>query len=292
MEKGSLRSAECGVPGAAMPDFTTVLRRHGAIPEPVPVQASPLSAPAHDPLLAGLHTQATTILAFKFCGGVLVAGDRRATAGNLLVYDRADKVLEIDRFSLMAIAGVPATAWEMARMLEHSFQFYRRSQLQELSMDGKVRALSKLLRDNLGLAMQGVGVVVPLFAAYDTEESIPRLYFYDVMGAKFEVADFAASGSGSPSVRAVLQYANAYGPRPLAKMNEEEAVLLALRALDTAAENDTATGGVDRHGRVYPLVKIINPGGISTLPDAVLVKAYQRDLQSLPKNALTLAETE
>jgi len=291
MENGAMRSAECGVPGTAMPDFTAVLRRHGAIPEPTPVQASP-AALAHDPLLAGLHTQATTILAFKFCGGVLVAGDRRATAGNLLVYDRADKVLEIDRFSLMAIAGVPATAWEMARMLEHSFQFYRRSQLQELSLDGKVRALSKLLRDNLGLAMQGVGVVVPLFAAFDTEESAPRLYFYDVMGAKFEVADFAASGSGSPSVRAVLQYANAYGPRPLAKMNEEEAVLLALRALDTAAENDTATGGVDRHGRVYPLVKIINQTGISTLPDAVLVKAYQRDLQSLPKNALTLAETE
>ena len=274
-----------------MPDFTAVLRRYGVLQEPPPVQANP-AGQSQDPLLAGLQTQATTILAFKFCGGVLVAGDRRATAGNLVVYDRADKVLEIDRYSLMAIAGVPATAWEMARMLEHSFQFYRRSQLQELSMDGKVRALSKLLRDNLGMAMQGVGVVVPLFAAYDTEEATPRLYFYDVMGAKFEVADFAASGSGSPSVRAVLQYANAYGPRPLAKMNEEEAVLLALRALDTAAENDTATGGVDRHGRVYPLVKIVNQAGISTLPDAVLVKAYQRDLQSLPKNALTLVETE
>ena len=290
MENFGTGSGGGDLPGA-MPDFTSVLRRYGVIPEPTPVQAG-AAAQAQNPLLAGLQTQATTILAFKFCSGVLVAGDRRATAGNLVVYDRADKVLEIDRHSLMAIAGVPATAWEMARTLEHSFQFYRRSQLQELSMDGKVRALSKLLRDNLGMAMQGVGVVVPLFAAYDTEEAVPRLYFYDVMGAQFEVADFAASGSGSPSVRAVLQYANAYGPRPLAKMNEEEAVLMALRALDTAAENDTATGGVDRHGRVYPLVKIVNQSGISTLPEAVLVKAYQRDLQSLPKNALTLVETE
>jgi len=241
---------------------------------------------ASGPLQEGLNTQATTILAFKFAGGVLVAGDRRATAGNLVVYDRADKVLEIDRFSLMAIAGVPATAWEMARMLEHSFQFYRRSQLQEMSLEGKVRALSKLLRDNLGMAMQGVGVVVPLFAVFDPVSSSSRLYFYDVMGAQFEVTDFAASGSGSPSVRAVLQYANAYGGRPLLKLNDEEAVLLALRALDTAAQNDTATGGVDRHGRVYPLVKIVNEKGIITLPDSVLVKAYQRDLQTLPKNAL------
>ena len=289
MEENPIRKGDREMP-AIMPDFTAVLRRQGLQTPPVQIHSTP--GGAQNPLLDGLRTQATTILAFKFCSGVLVAGDRRATAGNLVVYDRADKVLEIDRHSLMAIAGVPATAWEMARTLEHSFQFYRRSQLQELSMDGKVRALSKLLRDNLGMAMQGVGVVVPLFAAYDTKEAVPRLYFYDVMGANFEVADFAASGSGSPSVRAVLQYANAYGPRPLAKMNEEEAVLLALRALDTAAENDTATGGVDRHGRVYPLVKIVNQSGISTLPDPVLVKAYQRDLQSIPKNALTLIETE
>ena len=98
---------------------------------------------------------------------MLVAGDRRATAGNTVVYDRADKVLEIDRHSLMAIAGVPATAWEMARVLEHSFQYFRRTQLQEMSVDGKVRALSKLLRDNFGFVMQGVGVVVPIFATYD-----------------------------------------------------------------------------------------------------------------------------
>lgn len=270
-------------------DFPALLRRGGIIPEPSPIRAAG-PVPAGGPLETALNTQATTILAFKFCGGVLVAGDRRATAGNQLVSDRVDKVLEIDPFSLMAIAGVPATAWEMARMLEHSFQFYRRSQLQEMSMEGKVRALSKLLRDNLGLAMQGVGVVVPLFAAYDRAESVARLYFYDVMGAQFEVADFAASGSGSPSVRAVLQYSNAYGPRPLARMNEEEAVILALRALETAAENDTATGGVDRHGRVYPLVKIVNQTGIVTLPDSVLIKAYQRDLQSLPKNTFMLTE--
>ena len=99
---------------------------------------------------------------------MLVAGDRRATAGNTVVYDRADKVLEIDRHSIMAIAGVPATAWEMARVLEHSLQFFRRTQLQEMSVDGKVRALSKLLRDNFGFVMQGVGVVVPIFATYDS----------------------------------------------------------------------------------------------------------------------------
>ena len=108
-------------------DFATLLRRQGLYPEggwrEMPRGAA--IAPARPE-----ETHATTILAFKFADGVLMAGDRRATAGNTVVYDRADKVLEIDRHSLMAIAGVPATAWEMARVLEHSFQFYRRTQLQ------------------------------------------------------------------------------------------------------------------------------------------------------------------
>jgi proteasome beta subunit len=185
-------------------DFAGLLRRQGLYPA---------AGGLHGAAGAGRpeETHATTILAFKFADGVLMAGDRRATAGNTVVYDRADKVLEIDRHSLMAIAGVPATAWEMARVLEHSFQFYRRTQLQEMSLDGKVRALSKLLRDNFGFVMQGVGIVVPIFATYDTAAKSARLYFYDAMGAQFEAADYAVSGSGSPAVRSILYYANTWG---------------------------------------------------------------------------------
>ena len=252
----------------AVEDFAAVLQRHGALP-PATAASVPHSAPNF------VATHSTTILAFKFAEGVLVAGDRRATAGNTLVYDRADKVLEIDKHSLMAIAGVPATAWEMARVLEHSFQFYRRSQLQEMSLEGKVRALSKLLRDNLGAVLQGIGVVVPLFATYDFDADTPRLYFYDAMGAQFEAADYAATGSGSPAVRSVLHYENTWGKKTLRKLKEPEAVVLALRALDTAAESDTATGGVDRRGRVYPIVKLIRRDGITTLAEKQLARIFK-----------------
>jgi proteasome beta subunit len=253
-------------------DFAALLRQRGFLAQ-TPAWTAPLAGSD-----LSMQTQATTILAFKFAGGVLVAGDRRATAGNLVVYDRADKVLEIDTHSLMAIAGVPATAWEMARVLEHSFQFYRRSQLQEMSLEGKVRALSKLLRDNLGFVLQGVGVVVPIFAAYDSEAATARLYFYDAMGAQFEAADYAATGSGSPAVRSVLHYENTWGTKPLVKRREPEAIILALRALDTAAESDTATGGVDRRGRVYPIIKIISQAGIRTLADKDLARVFERDV--------------
>ena len=259
-------------------DFAALLKRKGLYPAVAPLAASPHGAGM---LGAGgvEQTQATTILAFKFADGVLMAGDRRATAGNTVVYDRADKVLEIDRHSLMAIAGVPATAWEMARVLEHSFQFYRRTQLQEMSLDGKVRALSKLLRDNFGFVMQGVGIVVPIFATYDTAAASARLYFYDAMGAQFEATDYAVSGSGSPAVRSILYYANTWGPRPLREVGRDEALVLALRALDTAAETDTATGGVDRRGRVYPVVKIVNGDGIATLTEEELASTFKTEVR-------------
>jgi len=253
-------------------DFPALLRGKGLL---APAAANSPSQ-AGTPPKAWQPTEATTILAFKFSGGVLVAGDRRATAGNTVVYDRADKVLEIDRHSIMAIAGVPATAWEMARVLEHSFQYFRRTQLQEMSVDGKVRALSKLLRDNFGFVMQGVGVVVPIFATYDFHpKPEARLYFYDAMGAQFEVTDYAATGSGSPAVRGILYYENNWGTKPLQELGEDESISIALRALDTAAESDTSTGGVDRSGKIYPLIKIVSREGIVTLPESKIAAVFK-----------------
>ncbi len=246
----------------ASEDFPAVLRRKGLLQ----IAPEPTAAAGHHPFVP---TESTTILAFKFAGGVLVAGDRRATAGNTVVYDRADKVLEIDRRSIMAIAGVPATAWEMARVLEHSFQYFRRTQLQEMSVDGKVRALSKLLRDNFG-------VVVPIFATYDgNSKPEARLYFYDAMGAQFEVTDYAATGSGSPAVRGILYYENNWGEQKLQELNEADAVAIALRALDTAAEADTSTGGVDRSGKIFPLIKIVSRDGITTLAEEKIAGIFK-----------------
>jgi proteasome beta subunit len=264
---------ESAFSGAAE-DFPSVLRRKGLLNSAQDL-ASIAPLQSHRPI----PTESTTILAFKFGGGVMVAGDRRATSGHTVVYDRADKVLEIDRHSLMAIAGVPSAAWEMARVLEHSLQFFRRTQLQEMSVDGKVRALSKLLRDNLGFVMQGVGVVVPIFATYDNgAQPAPRLYFYDAMGAQFEAADYAATGSGSPAVRGILYYENKWAGRPLQSRNEEEAVMIALRALDTAAESDTATGGVDRSGKIFPVIKTVSRDGINTLRDEKIAAIFRQSV--------------
>lgn len=220
-------------------------------------------------------TSATTILAFKYRGGVLVAGDRRATAGTMVMYDRTDKVLELDRHSVMAIAGVPATAYEMARILEHSFKYYRRTQLQDLSFEGKLRALSKLLKENVAAALAGTGAVAPIFVGYDVEQGSAKIYFYDILGAEFEGVEYSVSGSGSPTIRGILHYLNTWGEDRLAGLPEEEAIVQALRLLSSAAEFDSATGGVNREANLYPVVKLITEAGVQPVPDTKLRTLFE-----------------
>ncbi len=227
-------------------------------------------------------TEGTTILAVNYDQGVIIAGDRRATAGNTVIHDRADKVLVIDDHSVMAISGSPATAFEIARILEHTFQYYRRSQLQELSLEGKLRRLSRLIRENLPMTLQGIGMVIPIFVTYDLgdgPEGKGKIFFYDALGAQFECADFATTGSGSPGIRGALYYLNRWSGRPLATMDLEASVGLILRLLETAAEYDTATGGTDRRAAIFPTVKTISREGIRDIPTDEISRIYGEQVE-------------
>ncbi len=223
-------------------------------------------------------TEATTVLAVRYRDGVLAAGDRRATAGTTVMYDRADKILDVDERSIMAISGSPALAYEMARVLEFSFRYYRRSQLQELSLEGKLRTLSRLIKENLGAALQGIGFVLPLYAAYDPDEDSGRLYFYDALGMQFEMAEFAVAGSGSVWIRGALYYENRWG-RPLADMTQREATAISLRMLDAAATYDVATGGITRLGDILPTIKCVTAEGIETLGEDTIREVYAESVE-------------
>src|SRR5580698_4240076 len=218
---------------------------------------------------APVQTQATTVFGFHFAEGVLMAGDRRATAGNVIVTDRVEKIIEIDPTSVLAIAGVPATAFEMARVLQTSFEYYRRSQLQPLSLSAKVRALARLLRENLPMTMQGVGVVAPLFAGLEQSVSPPRpqIYFYDPLGAQFQSVTHVASGSGSGTIRSILSFQEHYGnPRP-SEMDLGQAVKFALRLLMVASEFDSATGGVNPATETFATIKLLRSSGVESVTD-------------------------
>ncbi|CCQ89854.1 putative Proteasome, beta subunit [Nitrospina gracilis 3/211] len=255
-------------------DFYELLKRSGYQWASAPENGTPVDA---SQLMHG-----TTVLAFHYKDGVVVAGDRRATAGNAIMYDRCDKVIPIDDYSLMAIAGVPATAFEMARILSHNFEYYRRSQLQSLSTEGKIRALSKLLKDNMGMAIQGVGAVSPIFASYDLKEKKAYIYFYDLLGANFEIRTHTATGSGSPVIRGVLEHEDLWGARPLAERDFKEASMLAVRLLQTAGQFDSATGQGRPDDKIYPVVASITGEGYRFLEDNEMEILFQ---ESMKRNA-------
>ena len=237
-------------------DFLKLLPEHpmrGAMPTATPG------------LPDGTAVEATTVLAFHYRDGVMMVGDHRATAGNMIFSDLVDKVLPLDGESMMAIAGSPAVALEMARTLETSFEFYRRSQLQPMSLRAKTRALAQLLKNNIPATLQGFGTVVPIFAGVDrlAPEKPATIFFYDPLGAEFETTGFAASGSGSESVRSVLAFQENWGnPKPEA-MSVKQATLFALQLLTTAARFDSATGGVDPIAGRYASVYTLTSDGIT-----------------------------
>ena len=232
------------------------------------------SASAFEPL------QATTVFAFHCADGVVIAGDHRATAGNTIFSDKTEKILDLDSHSLMAIAGVPATAFEMARTLQTSFEFYRRSQLQSMSLPAKIRALSRLLRDNLPGTLQGFGIVAPIFVGVELNDPVakPSIYFYDPLGAQFEATAYAGSGSGSGSIKSVLHYLETWGdPRP-ADMSLSQATTLAIRLLMTAAEFDSATGGVQPDQKLFATIKFLSRDGIQTISTVEQERGWKETL--------------
>jgi proteasome beta subunit len=208
-----------------------------------------------------LDTHGTTVIAVKYKDGVLNVGDRRATAANAVVFDRAEKVLPLDDFTLIAISGSFAKALEIVRFLKHSFRYYARRELQEMSLDGKLSEVSRAIANNLPMALQGIGAFIPIVSAYDPRTNEGRIFFYDGMGARFETAEFGAAGSGSERIRGAFDYI-VRTSKPFREMSLEEALKECLVLLDIAADLDSATGGF---AKVLPIAKAINADGIQEI---------------------------
>jgi proteasome beta subunit len=196
--------------------------------------------------------------------------------------NRVEKVIEIDGRSVLAISGSPAQAIEMARVLDHSFRYYRRTQLDEMSLEGRLRLLAQLLKENLPMAMNGVGGVVPLFITFDPEANDPKIYFYDILGAHFEGTPFAVGGSGSLEVQGILRFLDHWGVSGgLSSLSKKDAILLSLRLLETASYFDSATGGIQAGDRIYPVIKLVTAEGVETVGEDLLKEMMETEVRGV-----------
>lgn len=241
-------------PGASFPDL---LRRTGSATASTGGDAGALGPLPH----------ATTCVALRFGDGVAIAGDRRATAGNLISHRSMEKVVETDRHSAVAIAGAAGPAMEMVRLFQLQLEHYEKVEGTALSLEGKANQLSTMIRGNLQAAMMGMGVV-PIFAGYDLRRALGRLWAFDITGGRYEEREYVATGSGSLHAGTVIKI----GYR--SDLDRGGAIDLACRALWEAADADSATGGPDSLRGIYPIVATIDAGGFVRVDDDELAERY------------------
>ena len=208
-----------------------------------------------------LAPHGTTIVAATYAGGVVMAGDRRATMGNIIAQRDIEKVFPADEFSAVGIAGTAGIAVEMVRLFQTELEHYEKIEGTTLSMDGKANRLATLIRGNLGMAMQGLSVV-PLFAGFDLTANQGRIFSYDVTGGRYEETAFHSVGSGSLFARGSLK--KLYRE----DLDDDGCVTAVVQALYDAADDDSATGGPDLTRRIFPVVLVITAEGGRRVPDA------------------------
>jgi proteasome beta subunit len=215
----------------------------------------------------------TTIVAIVHTSGVILAGDRRATMGNVIAQRDMEKVFQADEFSAVGIAGTAGVAVELVRLFQVELEHYEKIEGTTLSLEGKANRLSLLIRNNLPMAMQGL-VVVPMFAGYDLEGSDPatagRIFSYDVTGGRYEERKFHSVGSGSVYARGALKklYRDDF--------TENDAILACVQALYDAADEDSATGGPDLTRRIYPVITGVTSDGFRRLGDDEVAAITER----------------
>ncbi|CCH70363.1 MAG TPA: proteasome subunit beta [Phycicoccus elongatus] len=202
----------------------------------------------------------TTIVAITFDGGVLMAGDRRATMGNIIANREMEKVFAADEFSTVGIAGTAGLAIELVRLFQVELEHYEKIEGTLMSLEGKANRLASMIRGNLGMAMQGLSVV-PMFTGYDVDLRLGRIFSYDVTGGCYEEHDHHSVGSGSLFARGAMKKLFRRG------MTGEEALRVAVEALWDAADDDSATGGPDLGRRIWPTVARIDTDGVRFVED-------------------------
>ncbi len=202
----------------------------------------------------------TTIVAAEYDGGVIMAGDRRSTAGSMIAQRDIEKVFRCDDFSCVGISGVAGIGLELVRLFQLELEHYEKLEGRTLSLEGKANRLAAFVRGNLAGAMQGL-VVVPLFAGFDEDTGTGRIFSYDVAGGRYEEHKFHAIGSGSVFARGSLKKLYTEG------MAEADVITACMQALYDAADDDSATGGPDLTRRIYPVVALVTRDGFRRLTD-------------------------
>src|SRR2546425_10494657 len=248
--------------------FLEVLRRQS--PHMIPSRAGSAEPGLEVP-------RGTTVLALRYRDGVVMAGDRQATAGFQIASRRIDKIFKCDDLSGIGIAGAAGPAMEMAKLFQTELEHYEKVEGDNLSLEGKANKLSQMIRLNLPAAIQGLAVI-PIFAGFDERAGVGRLFKYDITGGRYEETNYDAQGSGAKDARDSLK------KLWRRDMNRDEALRAALEALIDAADEDIGTGGPDLIRGIYPSVRTITRSGFAEASEEEVRRVCEEILRGRTKS--------
>ena len=220
--------------------------------------------------------EGTTIVATVYEDGVVIAGDRQATAGFQVGERRIQKVFDVDEHSAIAVAGVASICIEMAKLFQVQVEFYEKIEGTFLSLEGKANYLANMLRSNLQLAVQGL-IVIPIFAGYDLSRKCGHIYKYDIAGGRYEQEDYDAEGSGGKDARSSLK--KLYRP----DMSREDILKIVVAALWDAADEDLGTAGPDLLRNIFPTIKTITHSGVEDVDESEIKDLFTDLFEQLSK---------
>ena len=228
---------------------------------------------------AGLDlVHGTTIVALRYADGVVMAGDRRATAGNVIAHRSMQKVFPADRWSGVSISGVAGVATEMVKLFQLELEHYEKVEGVPLSLEGKATRLANMIRSNLPMAMQSGLVVIPIFAGFDLRRNQGRIFNYDVTGGRYEEMEYYGTGSGGTYARSLIKQ------QWTSQLDRASAVSLAVSALFEAADEDSATGGPDAIRGIYPTCATITAEGYEEVPENEIADLFAQILRTRGTN--------
>jgi len=253
-----------GAPFGASPSFVDLIRRER--PEELPARFP-------EGALGDLRVpHGTTVLGLKYADGMLMAGDRRATSGNLIADAKIRKVFAADDYSAIAIAGAAGQAEELVKLFQLELEHYEKITGDRLSLEGKANRLAQMIRSNFPMALQGL-VVVPLFGGYDERRAEGRIFYYDATGGRWEEEDYQTTGSGGQPAK------NSLKKRWTPGLSRDQAIRVAAEALIDAAEDDAATGGPDVTRGLWPVIITVTATGADDVSEDEVAQAVRAVLQ-------------
>ncbi|ORW99411.1 proteasome subunit beta [Mycolicibacillus trivialis] len=264
-----LHLATTGSGFTELSSFSDLLRRQA--PDLLPMTATTDSV--GDQLPHG-----TTIVALKYPGGVVVAGDRRATQGNMIAGRDVQKVYITDEYTATGIAGTAAIAVEFARLYAVELEHYEKLEGVPLTFAGKVNRLAIMVRSNLGAAMQGL-IALPLLAGYDIDAADPRsagrIVSFDAAGGwNLEEEGYQSVGSGSLFAKSSMK-------KLYTQVRDADSALrVAIEALYDAADDDSATGGPDLVRGIYPTAVTIDADGADEVTEQRIAELSREIIES------------